>query len=113
MYSLVVRRSLAAGGSGGDEFIHLRGVPVKFRADDPCPPIQNDISTDSNMFTTELDQSTDAGVRNTIVEEIPPSKCRFVRLTMITWPRATPLRLSNSRCSTIQRTCSRQRNRSH
>jgi hypothetical protein len=38
-----------------------------------------------------LDQSTNVIVRNTIFEEIPPAKCRLVRLTMINWPRATPL----------------------
>jgi hypothetical protein len=50
-----------------------------------------DVSTDGNSYTTVLDQSTNAVVRNTIFEEIPPTKCRFVRLTMTNWPRATPL----------------------
>lgn len=50
-----------------------------------------EVSTDGNTFTTVLDQSTNAVVRNTIFEEIPPTKCRFVRLTMINWPRTTPL----------------------
>jgi len=50
-----------------------------------------EVSTDGNTFTTVLDQSTNAIVRNTIFEEIPPTRCRFVRLTMINWPRATPL----------------------
>ena len=50
-----------------------------------------EVSTDGNTYTTVLDQSANAVVRNTIFEEIPPTKCRFVRLTMINWPRATPL----------------------
>jgi xylan 1,4-beta-xylosidase len=50
-----------------------------------------EVSTDGNAFTTVLDQSANATVRNTIFEEIPPTKCRFVRLTLINWPRATPL----------------------
>ena len=50
-----------------------------------------DVSTDGNTYTTVLDQSTNAVVRNTIFEEIPPTKCRFVRLTMVNWPRTTPL----------------------
>lgn len=50
-----------------------------------------DVSTDGNTYTTVLDQSTNAVVCNTIFEEIAPTKCRFVRLTMINWPRATPL----------------------
>ena len=50
-----------------------------------------DVSADGNTYATVLDQSTNAIVRNTLFEEIPPTKCRFVRLTMINWPRATPL----------------------
>lgn len=50
-----------------------------------------DVSTDGTTFTTVLDQGANAIARNTIFEEIPPTKCRFVRLTMINWPRATPL----------------------
>jgi hypothetical protein len=63
----------------------------------PVPPPTNayqykiDISADGETYATVLDQSTNAIVRNTIFEEIPPTKCRFVRLTMINWPRATPL----------------------
>jgi hypothetical protein len=50
-----------------------------------------EVSTDGEKYTTVLDQSTNETVRNTIFEEIPPTKCRFVRLTMVNWPRATPL----------------------
>jgi hypothetical protein len=50
-----------------------------------------DASMDGKTFNTVLDQSTNSTVRNTIFEEIPPTKCRFVRLTMVNWPRATPL----------------------
>lgn len=50
-----------------------------------------DVSTDGNTFTTVLDESANTVVRNTIFAEIPPTKCRFVRLTMINWPRTSPL----------------------
>jgi xylan 1,4-beta-xylosidase len=50
-----------------------------------------DVSTDGETFTTVLDKSANAVARNTIFEELPATKCRFVRLTMINWPRATPL----------------------
>ncbi len=50
-----------------------------------------EVSTDGNAFTTVLDQSTNTVVRNTMFEEIPPTQCRLVRLTMVNWPRATPL----------------------
>jgi len=62
-----------------------------------APPSANvfqykiDVSMDGNTFTTVLDQSGNTTVRNTIFEEIPPTKCRFVRLTMINWPHPTPL----------------------
>ncbi len=64
-------------------------------ASSPAPPAVNsyqyklEASTDGNSYTTVLDQSTNAAVRNTIFEEIPPTKCRFVRLTMINWPRTS------------------------
>ena len=50
-----------------------------------------EVSNGGEEFTTVLDQSSNDTVRNTIFEEIPPMKCRFVRLTMINWPRTTPL----------------------
>jgi hypothetical protein len=50
-----------------------------------------DASMDGNTYTTVLDQSTNTVVRNTIFDEIPATKCRFVRLTMVNWPRTTPL----------------------
>jgi hypothetical protein len=49
------------------------------------------VSTDGQAYKTVLDQSTNAVVRNTIFEEIPPTPCRFVRLTLTQWPRTTPL----------------------
>jgi xylan 1,4-beta-xylosidase len=50
-----------------------------------------DVLTDGNSYTTVLDQSANKIVRNTIFAEIPPTKCRFVRLTMLNWPRTAPL----------------------
>jgi hypothetical protein len=50
-----------------------------------------DVSTDGDAFTTVLDRSANTVARNTIFEELPPTRCRFVRLTIVDWPRATPL----------------------
>jgi len=50
-----------------------------------------DVSTDGKTFTTVLDQSANSIARDTVFEEIPPTRCRFVRLTMVNWPRETPL----------------------
>lgn len=48
-------------------------------------------STDGSNYTMVLDQGANTVARNTIFEEIPPTRCRFVRLTLLNWPRATPL----------------------
>jgi xylan 1,4-beta-xylosidase len=50
-----------------------------------------EMSLDGETFTTALDQTDNDISRNAIFEELPPGKCRFVRLTMTNWPRATPL----------------------
>jgi len=50
-----------------------------------------EVSMDGQTYATALDQTANAISRNTIFEEIPPVKCRFVRLAMTNWPRATPL----------------------
>jgi hypothetical protein len=48
-------------------------------------------STDGTTYATVLDQTKNGVSRNTLFEEIPPTTCRFVRLTMTNWPRGTPL----------------------
>jgi xylan 1,4-beta-xylosidase len=61
------------------------------------PPVTNayqykiEVSLDGQTYTMALDQTNNALSRDTIFEEIPPVKCRFVRLTMTNWPRSTPL----------------------
>jgi len=50
-----------------------------------------EVSMDGKTFTSALDQTKNSLVRNTIFEEIPPVKCRFVRLTMTNWPKTAPL----------------------
>ena len=50
-----------------------------------------EVSMDGETYTTAIDQADNSIQRNTIFEEIPPVKCRFVRLTMTNWPRTTPL----------------------
>jgi xylan 1,4-beta-xylosidase len=48
-------------------------------------------SLDGKVYSTVLDQTRNSLSRNTIFEEIPPVKCRFVRLTMTSWPKTGPL----------------------
>jgi hypothetical protein len=50
-----------------------------------------DASIDGTNYSTVLDQTTNTIARNTLFAEFPPTQCRFVRLTMTHWPRATPL----------------------
>jgi xylan 1,4-beta-xylosidase len=86
-----------AGAPGADPATMTETNTASATGSAPVLPTTNayqykiDVSTDGNTYTTVLDQSTNAVVRNTIFEEIPPTKCRFVRLTMVNWPRSTPL----------------------
>ena len=50
-----------------------------------------DVSMDGKEFVPALDQTKNNTARNTIFEEIPPVKCRFVRITMTNWPKTSPL----------------------
>jgi xylan 1,4-beta-xylosidase len=50
-----------------------------------------EVSTDGEAYTTALDMTENDIIRNTIFEEIPPVKCRFVRLTMTNWPQTSSL----------------------
>jgi xylan 1,4-beta-xylosidase len=50
-----------------------------------------DVSMDGKTYVNALDQTKNNLSRNTIFEEIPPVKCRFVRLTITNWPKTTPL----------------------
>jgi xylan 1,4-beta-xylosidase len=91
-------RLLFTGGrrfSGGAPVAAASAAPVASGAS--AQPVTDahqykiDVSTDGKTFATVLDQSANTVARNTIFEEIPPTRCRFVRLTMINWPRRTPL----------------------
>jgi hypothetical protein len=52
-----------------------------------------EVSVDGETFATVLDRSGSATPRNTIFEEFAPTQCRLVRLTLVNWPRVTPLGL--------------------
>ena len=46
---------------------------------------------DGESYQMALDMTKNDISRNVIFEEIPPVKCRFVRLTMTNWPETSPL----------------------
>jgi xylan 1,4-beta-xylosidase len=50
-----------------------------------------EVSMDGKTYVTALDQTRNNISRNTIFEEIPPVKCRFIRLTITKWSVSSPL----------------------
>ena len=50
-----------------------------------------EVSMDGETYTAALDQTENTLSRNTIFEEMPPTQCRFVRLTVTNWPKKPPL----------------------
>jgi xylan 1,4-beta-xylosidase len=47
-----------------------------------------EVSLDGNTFTTILDKTGNPITKYTEFEELPPTRCRFVRLTITGWPRS-------------------------
>jgi hypothetical protein len=45
-------------------------------------------SSDGRHFTKLLDKSTNTITRYTEFDELPPTQCRFIRLTLTDWPRS-------------------------
>ena len=45
-----------------------------------------EVSMDGENFTTVLDRTDNTVSRNTIFEEFEPVECRFVKLTVTSWP---------------------------
>jgi len=60
------------------------------RAQAVAYPYRIDVSTDGQTYVTALDQTGNTVPRNTIFKEIPPVKCRFVRLILTDWPQERP-----------------------
>ena len=60
----------------------------------PSPEIYKykiEVSMDGKTYQPALDMTKNSTARNTIFEEIPPVKCRFVRLVVTNWPKQNPL----------------------
>ncbi len=90
---------MGRGGAGGARGMTRGGAAVEppTPVSQPAPVAQTrpatnayqykiEVSMDGETYTTALDMTKNEVVRNTIFEEIPPVKCRFVRLTMTNWP---------------------------
>jgi hypothetical protein len=79
-------RLLFGGGAG-------RGFGGGFGGGQPALPVYKykvEVSMDGENFTTVLDKSNYNGSRNVTFDEIKPVECRYVRLTMLDWPKNGP-----------------------
>lgn len=50
-------------------------------------------SVDGQTYSTVIDQTKNTISRSTIFEEIPPTNCRLIRLTITNWPKTQPIEL--------------------
>ncbi len=95
----------AAGGFGGGAR-GARGAAPGTAPAPPAPPAPATVAAGSTAFKFKIEASEDGNTYKTVLDktrndvtlytefdEIPPTKCRFVRLTITDWPRrgATPL----------------------
>jgi hypothetical protein len=92
----------AGGGFGGRGARGAAGAPPAAAPAPPAAAAPNaitafrykiEVSMDGKQYTTVLDKTNNNVTRYTEFDEIPPTRCRFVRLTMTDWPRrgTTPL----------------------
>jgi xylan 1,4-beta-xylosidase len=88
-------RGFGFGGGRGRGGAGFGGAPAAAATPDPNQinsyQYKIEASSDGQTYTMALDQTKNVVSRNTIFEEIPPVKCRFVRLTMTNWPKTSPL----------------------
>ena len=50
-----------------------------------------EVSQDGETYTTVVDKSNNTVSKDTVFDEFKPTNCRFVRLTIIDWPKSSPL----------------------
>ena len=92
----------SGGGFGGRGARGAAGAPPAAAPAPPAAAAPNaitafrykiEVSMDGKQYTTVLDRTNSNVTRYTEFDEIPPTRCRFVRLTMTDWPRrgTTPL----------------------
>ena len=53
----------------------------------PAHQYKIEVSTDGKEYTTILDKTKNDVIKYTEFEELPPTRCRYARLTMTNWPR--------------------------
>jgi hypothetical protein len=92
------------GGAGRGIAPEGRGVAGPGTVPQPQAPFSGspafryklEVSNDGKAFTTVLNKTNNTVTRYTEFDEIPPTPCRFVRLTVTDWPRSAdqPLGIS-------------------
>ena len=70
-------------GGGGRGFAGTAGKPVfQYKVE---------VSMDGKDYRTVVDNSGNQVPRNVLFDEFDPVECRYVRLTMLDWPKGSPL----------------------
>ena len=72
------------GGGTGRGFAGTAGAFPTYR-------YKIEVSLDGENYTTVLDRSGNNVPRNVLFDEIDPVECRYVRLTVLDWPKTSPL----------------------
>ena len=50
-----------------------------------------EVSQDGENYVTVVDKISNSVSKDTIFEELKPTNCRFVRFTVVDWPKTSPL----------------------
>ena len=79
------RRGAGGPGAGGP------GASGPGASAAPIYRYKIEVSMDGKDWRTALDQSTNQVPRNVLFDEIAPVECRYVRLTLLDWPKSGPL----------------------
>ncbi len=77
-----------ANGAAGNSGAFRRMMRREFTA--PVYKYRLEVSNDGENFTTLLDLTDNTASRNTIYHELPPTNCRFVKITFTDWPKTSP-----------------------
>jgi len=92
LFTIDGARLLFNGGRRG--FGRRSAATASTTAEQPLTEVYQykiEVSLDGKSYTTAIDNTKNTLSRNTIFDEIPSVKCRFVRLTVANWPKTTPL----------------------
>ena len=82
------RRGAGGPGAGGPG---AGGPGARGASSAPVYRYKIEVSMDGKDWRTALDQSANQVPRNVLFDEIAPVECRYVRLTLLDWPKSGPL----------------------